>query len=872
MQKNTNMLKDRLIRLSGVRYSKKEWYHILLPHIIAVVVFLGVAAWYCKPVFEDKVLMQEDVMQWRAMAQNSFQYRELHGHFPLWSNGMFSGMPAFQIAMDGRSVNLPSFAYNVLTLWLAKPLSFFFLACISFYFLAGVLRINPYIGILGALCYAYATYNPVIVAVGHETKMQTIALIPAYIGSLILIFERKHWQGMALTALCMSMMISFGHMQIVYYAVLTGAILFVNYVIRWTRERDLKHIYQAALMAGGACIIGILCNSIVLFTTYDSSKETTRGGSELTDDKGSNYTDNGLSESAAFDFSMYRSEPLVMLVPDIFGGSTDREMPEDRSKAVQVQNKMPKEVSQLIGEDGPQYYWGGVGSLFSGPPYSGAIICFLALAGLFLLDNRHKWWMLAACALTIMMSWGSYFQHFNSFLLKYLPAYNKFRAPSMILVVPTFLFCMMAVMTLQKIWQRVEWDGEGRIILWRKYRLALLAMVGVFGILLALYAGYDYRSAADANLLHEAAVKGNEALRYMQAFVEGLRDDRRGLFLHSIFRSFLYILGAALLIGWYIKRKVHAGVLVAGIGVLAFVDLMGMDLLYLNSDNYQEKKTYQENFAASDVDKAILQDTDYYRVLDIRDSVNKALSYGAMTAYYHHSIGGYHAAKLRIYEDLINHQLFNYPNCSPVINMLNTKYIIRQGKAGEDTVCRNPGSLGPVWFVKNLQFVPTPNAVMNGLTHLHPRDTAILFTADRDKVFYDPDPDSSGTIELVKNDNDVITYRSESASDRFAVFSEIYYARGWRAWIDTREVPIIRTNYVLRGLSVPAGKHMIRFIFRPASYYLGRQVQYLASILLVLIMIGAIVVALHDHGIDVLVLGRPLLKLQADGGRRKPAN
>jgi len=463
-----------------------------------------------------------------------------------------------------------------------------------------------------------------------------------------------------------------------------------------------------------------------------------------------------------------------------------------------------------------------------------------------------------------MMSWGSYFQSFNGLLLKYLPSYNKFRAPSMILVIPTFLFCMMAVMTLQKIWQSVEWAGEGRVILWRKYRLALLAMLGIFGVLLVLYMTYDYRSAMDADLLHKASASGNGALHYMQAFVEGLREDRRGLFLNSIVRSLLFILGAALLIGWYIKGKLHAAVLVAGVGILAFVDVMGMDLLYLNSDSYQEKKEFQQSFAASDADKAILQDKAYYRVLDIRDSVNKALSYGAMTAYFHHSIGGYHAAKLRIYEDLINHQLFNYPNCGPVINMLNTKYIIRQGKTGEDSVYRNPGSLGPVWFVKQLRFEQTPQAVMDGLTHLHPRDTALLFAADKDKAVYDPDPDSSGTIELVKNDNDVILYRSESASDRFAVFSEIFYDRGWRAWIDTHEVPIIRTNYVLRGLSVPAGKHMIRFAFRPASYYLGRQVQWMASILLVLIMIGAIVVALHDHGIDVLVLGRPLLKFQAD--------
>jgi hypothetical protein len=271
-----------------------------------------------------------------------------------------------------------------------------------------------------------------------------------------------------------------------------------------------------------------------------------------------------------------------------------------------------------------------------------------------------------------------------------------------------------------------------------------------------------------------------------------------------------------------------------------------MDLRYLNFDNYKEREDYQQNFVATDADRQILRDKGYFRVFDLRDSASNALSYGAMTAYFHQSIGGYHAAKLKIYEDLINHQLSNYPHCGPVINMLNTKYIIKPVSPGRDSVCRNVGALGPVWFVKNVRYESSPMAVMNALTHLHPKDTAVVFAADKDRVTYDPQGDTTGSIQLLKNDNDEITYLSQSLSKRYAVFSEVYYDRGWHAWVDDQEVPILRTNYVLRGITVPPGRHIIRMAFRPFSYYLGRQMQWMASIIFLLMLAGAVIVYLQE--------------------------
>ena len=827
----------------------KDLFWRALPHLIAVFVFLLVAVIYCRPIYNGKVLEQEDVMQWQGMAHNSFEYKETHGHFPLWSNGMFSGMPAYQIAMDTQSVSIPNLFYGLLTLDLKKPANFFFLACICFYFLSLTLRIKPFIGIIGGLAYAYATYNAVIVAVGHDTKMQTIALIPGVIGSLILICEEKYWLGIVLTTLCTALMISFNHIQIIYYTMIIAGGLMLGSGIPWIRQGKSRRLLRTIALALGAAIIGILSNAVALFTTFDSSKETIRGGSELADAQ-SNYTKEGLSEAAAFDFSMYKLEPFVMLVPDIYGGSTELQLPPQRSEAVRVLDKMPANVATLVGGDGPRYYWGGVGEFFSGPPYVGAIIILLAVLGFFILDNKYKWWILGVCILTIAMSWGGYFQGFNSFLLKYLPMYNKFRGPSMIIVVPTFLFCMMAVMTLQKIVA-----AKDRATLWRRYGWGLATMGGIFLILAGLYFRFDYSSVWEKELLQKAALQGKAAAGYMAAFVQGLKADRQQLFLQSILRSLVLVVAAALAIALYLLRRLRPALLLSIVGVLSFADVLSMDVNYLNNDNYKENAEYQQNFAATDADREIMADKGYYRVFDLRDSMSNALTYGAMTAYFHNSIGGYHAARLSIYEDLINRQLFNFPNCGPVLNMLNTKYIIKPTGGGGDTVVRNKGSLGPVWFVRNVQFEPTPAAVMNALTRFHPKDTAIVFSQDSARIAYDKTTqDTTGFIELIKNDNDEITYRCESPHNRFAVFSEVYYKRGWRAWIDDNKVPIIRTNYVLRGLSVPKGRHIIRFLFRPLSYYLGRQIQWMASIIFLLMLAGLVIVFLREHPIPALRL------------------
>jgi hypothetical protein len=575
----------------------------LLPHFIAVAVFLIVAAIYCKPALQGQVLQQQDIVQWNAMAKNSFDYKATHGHFPLWTNGMFSGMPAYQIAMEPKVPVTPNWLYGLFSLWLPKPINFFFLACICFYFLSQVLRINPYIGIFGALAYAYVTYNPIIVAVGHDTKMQSIALLPALIASLIVVYEGRYLLGAALVAVFTALLISLNHMQIVYYTLIIASFMTLGYAVLWIRHRNYKHLLIAGAITIVAGLLGVLSNAVNIFVTMDAAKTTIRGGTELAD---ANSTKTGLSKSYALDYSMYKTEPFVMMVPKIYGGSDLLEVSEENSKAIEQLQQMPRELAQAIQyRGGLRFYWGGIGGT-SGPPYVGAIICFLALIGFFILDNKYKWWILAASVLAIVMSWGAYFESFNSFLLKALPLYNKFRAPSMTIVIPTFLFCMMAVLTLQKII-----SYEDKVELWNRYKKGLLLSAGIFVVLFLIYFSSDFTSQTDKQFAQSFQQYGDQVMSYINKFSAALKQDRKDLFFGSLMRSFGFVVAAALIIWLYVKKTFPAWIMFSVVGVLSFIDVMAIDSKYLNSENYQEAADYENNFKPSYSDTRIMEDKSF---------------------------------------------------------------------------------------------------------------------------------------------------------------------------------------------------------------------------------------------------------------------
>jgi hypothetical protein len=825
---------------------KKTIWNQVAPHLLAIGIFLVVALIYCKPTLEGKVLQQGDVTQWKGMAQNSFAYKEKHGHFPLWSNGIFSGMPAFQITSVGSNPVSIGYVNQILTLNLPKPISFFFLACLCFYLLTQVIGIRVAIGIAGALSYAYATYNPIIVAAGHDTKMQAIAYLPAFLAGLWMLYEkRNYWMGTALIALFTALLVASNHLQITYYALLLALVMSIGFGIQWIRSKDWKHLTRAAGLVIVAAALGVMVNAITLFTTYSYSKATIRGGSELADTK-SGKTKTGLGKDYALSYSIFPSESLVLMFPYIYGGSSDnRQVAEEKSKALEAIQQMPQELGQQLINF--PFYWGGITEGTSGPPYAGSIICFLALIGFFLIDKKHIGWILSAIILTLFMSWGKYFEGFTGTLLNVLPLYNKFRAPSMILVIPTLLFCMLAVMALQVISSETD-----KKLLFSKFKKGLLLTGGILLIALVVYFSGDFSSeSSDGFLLKQInGIKDPQQKEAIEApvrsFVNGLREDRKDLFLGSLMRSIAFIVVAAGLCWLLIKNKLKPVVAIAAIGFFAFVDVMMINVKYFNADNYQDGAEYKAVFDPSPVDQQILKDTSNYRVLDLTQGVDYAFNYGALTAYFHKSVGGYHPAKLSIYQDLYEKQIRNFPDCAPVLNMLNTKYIILPPMKQGETISlqQNPEALGAAWFVKNVSAKKSNADIMTDLTYLHPKDTALVLEKDMAGLTsVKTNTDSTANISLLYNDNDIIEYESHSASAGFAVFSEIYYADGWVATIDEKETPIVRTNYVLRGLAVPAGDHRIKFEFKPASFYNSSKAGIISSVFIWLLLIAAFVKA-----------------------------
>jgi hypothetical protein len=806
----------------------KGLFQRLLPHLIAFVVFLIVAVIYCKPALQGEVVNQHDVTQWQGTIQQSIKYKEAHGEYPLWTQAMFSGMPTFQIGYPSNN-HIPWYVHTVLTLGLPKPIQFFFLACICFYFLCQVIRINPYLSIFGALSFAYATYNPIIISVGHDTKMWSMAYMPALLGSILLIFDRKYWIGAGLTALFTSVMLAMNHPQIDYYFFIAVAIMTVFFIVRWIRQKETSHLVRVLGFTLVAGIIGVLVNAVTILSTYEYQKETIRGGhSDLVQaEKGD--AENGLSKEYAFDYSMEIAEPLVMLVPRMFGGSSDKNEKEEDSKAVEAIQSLPPELQQQLPLS---FYWGGIGGT-SGPPYVGAIVCFLAILGMFVLDNKHKWWMLATIILTIMMSWGSYFESFNSFLYHTLPLYNKFRAPSMILVIPQLLLPILAVLTLQKI---AFYDDKKD--LWPSIKKGLIATGAVVALLLLLYMSLDFLSLREKDTLRQVAASNQPQLsQYLNTFFDGLKEDRKSLMLGDIFRSLGFMAVAFGLIYLLIKRTIKPVFAFAAFCVLGLIDLMPIASKYLNEENYQEPSENESVFQKTQVDETILADKSYYRVFNVSGNAFAE----AITSYHYNSIGGYHAVKLRIYQDLIEQQLSKQQLNLPVLNMLNTKYLIQKDANGlTQNYQRNDSALGAAWFIKSIRFVKSPMEEMRALDYFNPRDTAVIQEQYKSRIGNIPTTFAGdGTIQLVKNDNDIITYKSTNASNGFGIFSEIFYDAGWKAYIDGKETPIVKVNYVLRGLPIPAGNHEIRFSFEPESYLTGRKLTTIFSFLLVaLIIVG----------------------------------
>ena len=817
---------------------KKFQWKSLLPHAIAVAIFIVVSVVYCKPALEGKVLMQSDIMHWKGMAQDLVQFKEKTGHYPLWNNNLFGGMPAFQIAMESSNPASVGFLHTIFMLGLPKPIGFFFLLCISFYFLSQVVGTNSWLGIMGGIAYAYATYSPVIIIAGHETKLLAMGYLPAVMAALWLIYQRKYLWGVALTALFSGLLIGMNHLQVTYYFLFLALFMSVAYAIQWIKEKDFKHLAIAFSLAllGGA--IGAGSNLVNLASTSDFSKATMRGGSSLdTSAIKSNKVEKttGLNTQYAFYYGSYGpAETLSFIVPGIYGGSSGGELSaESNFGKLALEKGIPEDqVGQFTAS--MSTYWGPQ-PMTSGPVYFGAVICFLFIFGMIYLKTWHRWWILAVCAFAILLSWGSNFPSFNEFVFNHLPLYNKFRAPSIILILPQLLFPLVAILALQQ-FLFIDTDKKAAI---EKLKLAGYVTGGLFALLAILYISFSYTSANDASLKSYLGqiFRGNQD--EVTSFFNALKEDRKALFGKDLIRSLVLVIGSLTLLWLYAQNKIKQSYVLAGLVIISSIDLISVGKRYLNDNSFQEQESVNEAvYKASPVDIEIMKDSTRPRVLNT--TVGSYFN-DATTAYHHRDIGGYSPVKLSIVEDLLNFQLKKQPINEQVLNMLNMRYVIAQNpQNGQQSLQINPGALGNVWFVKHLSFANEPIGVMKAMDQFNPKDTAIIEVGSKKDIAFEPVADSTATIHLVKNENDLIQYESSSTANQFAVFSEIYYNRGWKAYIDDKESTIIQTNYVLRGLAIPAGKHQIRFEFKPASYYESKKAATVSSALIWLLLIAAV--------------------------------
>ncbi len=804
-----------------------------LPHIIAILVFLIVSILFCKPVLEGNVLNQHDNVGWKGMAQNSFEYKEKNGHFPLWNPNLFSGMPNYQVAMEGKSV-LPDLT-KIFSFGLPKPINFFFLACICFYILCLTLKIRPVIGILSGLGFAFATYNPVIVAAGHDTQMLATAFMPLLIAGLISIFEKKYWLGFAITTYAAYQQIGVNHLQVTYYTFLIAVAITLSYLYVWIKNKEWKHIGIAAGIAIVSAIIGIAGNALTLKTTSEYAKYTMRGGKdiEIKGDSVSATKTSGLDTSYAFEYSLGKAETVTFMMPNAFGGSSSKPAGENSKVVDKLMDKGVDESNATQFASQLPAYWGKLST--SGPAYLGVIICLLGLIGFVLVKKPIRWGLLAITIIGIFMAWGKYFVGFNVFLFENLPLYNKFRAPSFSQVIPQFAIGVIAALSLQYL----LFEEKTKEVLTKDFKKILIAFGGLFAFLGIMYFMIDYTSPNDSALMANIAEqsKSDEIAR---AVIEGLKSDRSGMFGGQLLRALGFAVLILGIIYAYIRNWIKPVAATISLLVISTLELTVTSHEYLNEDYYISSDEYvNTNFAQTNVDQQILQDKDpNFRVFNLAgDRFSES-----RTSYYHKSIGGYHPAKLRIYQDLLEMYLYGNPN-QAILNMLNTKYIIVQNpQNGQRVVMPNDEAYGPAWLVKNVTVVEDRVASIKAIGNINLKDTAIIERSAAANLVQ-PQWDSTASIKMTKYDNDAIEYEVNGNGPQFAVFSEIYYPVGWNAYIDDKKVDYYNTNYVLRGLSVPAGKHTVKFVFEPESVKSGTSIMYISSIAILVIFVGGLFMA-----------------------------
>lgn len=787
---------------------KIDWKQIWTktwPHLVAIVTFvLLVMVYFAPQVFENKQLPQGDMISARGMGHDAREYHEQTGEWSHWSNSMFGGMPYnVTSGVDSKSIFRP-ISTLIKVSFHGETTAVLWLLLIGFYIFMLAVGSGPWLGIVGAIAFAFGSYNLIIIGAGHVTKGWVLATVPAVIGGCMLCYQKKYIVGFIVTLLATGLNVYWNHQQISYYTLLMLIPLAITYLIYAIREKKQKQFWTASAALVVAAIMAIAPAMDKLVPTWDYSKETMRGGAVLKGTEDSKAGKSGLNREYAFQWSYGKAETMTLLIPNFYGGSSNYALGEDSETYKTVKKYAGSSQAKQIAKSLPTY-WGDQ-PFTSGPVYAGAIICFLFVLGLLAVKGPERWWLLAAVIIGILLSWGRNLPSLNNWLFDHLPLYNKFRTPSMSLVMTTTAMAMLGMLALRALLKKeVE----------LKHIYIATGITGGLCLLIALFPGLagGFTAKMDAQL--------------PEWLSECLLDDRRAMLTSDAWRSLCFILLAAAGAFAYLKiEKMRSGILIALMGVLILADLWTVDKRFLNDDHFVPKK--RNLVTMTEADKQILADKDpNYRVLNLTTSTFN----DAQTSYFHKSVGGYSPAKLRRYQDIIDYYFAGRLNMN-VLNMLNTRYVITQ-----QGVQYNPEAFGNAWFVQDIDWVNSPNEEIAAIGNIDLLQKAVIDTCWRTKVSDGLAMTQPASIRLTNYANPGnLFYESESTEDGLAVFSEVYY-KTWKAFIDGKEVPVVRANYILRAIEVPAGKHTIEFRCEDDLLLDTQIVSTIASCLVVLVII-----------------------------------
>ncbi|MDR6459635.1 hypothetical protein J2786_002742 [Chryseobacterium vietnamense] len=813
---------------------------------ISLVVFIVLAFLYSTPVFSGKQLFQHDIVQYRGGAKELLDYRANTGNETYWSDSMFGGMPTYQMGSQFKGDIIKKIDSNLN--FLPRPVNYLFLLFAGFFLLGMVVVRNWKYALLGATFFGLSTYFYIIIAAGHNGKVNTIEYFAPLLAGILLVYIRKQYiWGFIVTTLFMGLQIAANHPQMTYYLFLALGFLFLSELIRAIQKKTpMKHFLISSGIIAASCVIGVGMNSQRIMANSEYVKETVRG-KQILDNDSHTSGKSGMDKESMLMWSYGQLETLNLFIPRLMGGGSQE--PEGK----EIMNRVQELVQENVGSQAEMdriskgfsgvTYWGDQPGT-SGPAYQGAIVCFLALLGFFFASKKYRYWILGASILTILLAWGSNFMPLSDFFIDYVPFYNKFRAPSSILVVVELLFPLIAILGLYRFFTDEKLTEE------YKQKILLYVGGGTLGFLLILL-------IFGKSLLGFATE--NEKTYFPPFLLDYLVDERYKLFRVDAIKAFIYVAITAAALFLTLKKKLNQNIALVVIGLVSLFDLWSVNKRYLNDENYVDKIFAENPFQTESSDllaekvqgnpnlESILSNVNINKTLETIAEKDKThyriynqtlgVTSETNTSYFKASIGGYHAVKLRRYDDVLNEYINNVDSVKTpnILNLLNAKYMVFGGPE-QPQVVPNPKANGNAWFVSDLKFVDTPNQEIKSIGTIDNKKTAVI--ASSDKSYFDNKPvqaDSTAFITLTKYQPNELEFKSQSKTPQLAVFSEVYYPHGWKVLVDEKEVPYIKADYLLRAVHVPAGNHHIRMVFEPEVIEKGKWLSLLSFGLFILL-------------------------------------